>query len=674
MVPECKPSVLERLPLRARLVAKSVCTPKPSISTITDMRRLLELIDVSTDDLMHLYLPVCYVTLDPARIPRKDVYEPDHGSVETARHIHLAVLLIPAIQKNSLMGKYISDAAAEEMLPRFWAWAKFLQHSHAQLTHIPANERAEPLLYTSSLVAVGHFCDHDAINRDVAELDELFVVCGLGWRLASDRGIGVGRQRRRVYRGMQKLLDTTDGVLSPVEQALALSEIRGSVGGTELDLARVLVQHLKATPRRMQQGSNISFPDGALSILRRLSGPTPVDGDTSSSPLWAALVTSGITTVLVRILRSTVEATEAGLYFPDAHKTLVSLLYNFEWLLTSATGSADLPRALADGLLHSLLRLAGSRMQVNPVPEMLSELFDDIIPTNVYRASVLRAIAADINEIRRLAGLRTHVAPLFDDWERVAPRLDERLALYARYKAERVGVCGNPACLRKCAKADLRRCGTCKVSLYCSKACQRADWKDGDHRGICSTQRAVLFDGYGANLSLHDIEFLRFQMTHDLARTRVRAQALAQQGEATKHKQPVITLFEYATMSDDPVVDIDVYASAALREFRYDAEVYDGPAGPETVRAIGRLAEAYLARARRNVRTQLHIARVPVGGPVRQRHVPVMFVTDPLLCMEVMMIKAVAAPREEWDSPTVVGYCVKLLEERVGGRPEERHY
>jgi len=47
--------------------------------------------------------------------------------------------------------------------------------------------------------------------------------------------------------------------------------------------------------------------------------------------------------------------------------------------------------------------------------------------------------------------------------------------------------CGNKSCNKKVAESDLKFCGRCGKQKYCSKDCQRADWKN--HKVCCTASR-----------------------------------------------------------------------------------------------------------------------------------------------------------------------------------------
>jgi len=44
--------------------------------------------------------------------------------------------------------------------------------------------------------------------------------------------------------------------------------------------------------------------------------------------------------------------------------------------------------------------------------------------------------------------------------------------------------CGNRACIKKVKKSELKSCAGCGIQKYCSKDCQKADWKN--HKVICN--------------------------------------------------------------------------------------------------------------------------------------------------------------------------------------------
>lgn len=47
--------------------------------------------------------------------------------------------------------------------------------------------------------------------------------------------------------------------------------------------------------------------------------------------------------------------------------------------------------------------------------------------------------------------------------------------------------CGNKACTKKVKETDLKACGGCRTKKYCSKDCQKADWKE--HKAACTVSK-----------------------------------------------------------------------------------------------------------------------------------------------------------------------------------------
>eukprot|EP00980_Cylindrotheca_fusiformis_P000179 scaffold28_cov73-Cylindrotheca_fusiformis.AAC.2 len=65
--------------------------------------------------------------------------------------------------------------------------------------------------------------------------------------------------------------------------------------------------------------------------------------------------------------------------------------------------------------------------------------------------------------------------------------------IYADLKAQqKMGRCSR--CKEMKLSSDLKLCGGCRFRHYCSRDCQRADWKEGNHKGECSIIWDYLYD------------------------------------------------------------------------------------------------------------------------------------------------------------------------------------
>lgn len=50
---------------------------------------------------------------------------------------------------------------------------------------------------------------------------------------------------------------------------------------------------------------------------------------------------------------------------------------------------------------------------------------------------------------------------------------------------DRCDACDRTASQAGCANGKLKRCGRCKVTMYCSAACSSKGWKEGKHKAVC---------------------------------------------------------------------------------------------------------------------------------------------------------------------------------------------
>lgn len=68
------------------------------------------------------------------------------------------------------------------------------------------------------------------------------------------------------------------------------------------------------------------------------------------------------------------------------------------------------------------------------------------------------------------------------------PDIFDRINWRRDFKAagfdDRCDACDRTAVEAGCAVGRLKRCGRCKVAVYCSSACSRKDWKEGGHKAI----------------------------------------------------------------------------------------------------------------------------------------------------------------------------------------------
>ncbi|KAJ7049292.1 hypothetical protein C8F01DRAFT_1238675, partial [Mycena amicta] len=566
MLPECELSVLNNLPPYVKRIAMNVCSRYPSASALHDMDLLVKTLNSCPDDDLKFFLPLCYTLLDPLRLPTADHYDPAAVSAETALHIHLTVLLLPAILINPVMSTTAEISAV--MWPRFWAWVLFLHRNHAVITHIPAADRSETLLYTTILGLVGPFCSFPSIKVTVFASPEVLFVCAKGWKRIPYARWSSSERARTCCSHMHDLL--VDHQVAPVDISSFIPILLEATGGTFEDLVKTILNHFKHTPDTMSEEGHVEFPGRSLCLIIRLS-PKVHERLTSNRlslresnsrslcPLFTALVSGGLVPVLLRIL-STI--CETGLRFGHAWQTLQQALFVLTDILLTPVGSAHLATAIRCGLIHSVFKIAtsplGSRLE-----SLLVQFVVDLIPINLHRFGVVAALEKEMNAINKLIPATADQAEkafTLECWEHIEVLLDARISLHDQYSLgikNKLRMCANMKCGRICTKIELKRCSHCKTFVYCSRDCQSLDWREGRHRTSCGAYRSAYLDAYGTNLTSRDMSFLRFQLDHELsnARSRIVAKQVSALARGRSGQDLIVTRFKYT--SEDGALEID---------------------------------------------------------------------------------------------------------------------
>ncbi|KAJ7051768.1 hypothetical protein C8F01DRAFT_1174031 [Mycena amicta] len=641
MLPECKLSVLDNLSPYIRRLAKNVCSPRPSTTVFRDMEKMIQELDHCHNDDVKLFLPVAYAVIDPARLPTEEYYDPTMGPLETAVYIHIAIRLLPALGRNLVMT--LSPEIAAEMWPRFWALALFLDRNHSFLTHIPAAERSETLLYTTFLTIVGGFCHHPTIKIQVFASPDILLVSAKGWKHIHEFRWEKVTDMMWCYGHMHDLL--VDRFVVPSDLTPFIPALLEGTGGTFVDLADVMIRHFKSTTHAMSREEDVSFPGHGGAVRTR--GPL--------CAIWTALLSRGIVPVVLRIVGT---ICDTGIAYQEANTTLKLALFVLAEILVTASGSVHLPDAIRCGLIHSIIKISATAVEAG-LRDDLKEFLIDIIPANLHRFGVLAALADKMGELNKLSAadkFRLGASQCLYAWIAIQAPLKDRLSVYEKYCSEnrpKLKNCANMKCGRICDKYDLKCCSGCKTFFYCSRECQKKDWHGGGHRDACAAYGSAHSDAYGTNLSVREISFLRFQMDHDLAKARSQVVAKQASSIATGEEMTMVR-FNYGLWNagglDAVTIDVLPYR---------EIEAQLGGRAASWTNLVSRAEKS-------EGRTELHVARVCVVDRHCERYVPLPWCTSQPLRPELeKIVFEQSASFRNWEAPVMVKKYNKLLAARA---------
>ncbi|KAL0574360.1 hypothetical protein V5O48_007602 [Marasmius crinis-equi] len=210
------------------------------------------------------------------------------------------------------------------------------------------------------------------------------------------------------------------------------------------------------------------------------------------------------------------------------HFLLESLKDGLTWVIQMLDGHVILSMA-------KLVDIIREGHYINPTGDLegnMVTLMDAFKPFLLYR-SVLNRVARDIRITDATATLKIdgpgkRFWKAFEDLRAEAQRTK---AILREFDADETRGPGTASCCvhRECSRnnpgqavsADrptttkVQRCGGCRVATYCSRECQRADWKAG-HREKCKSLGLGPTIGDSGRISHLDIAFIKFLTHRDL--------------------------------------------------------------------------------------------------------------------------------------------------------------
>ncbi|KAJ6458527.1 hypothetical protein C8R45DRAFT_1031836, partial [Mycena sanguinolenta] len=162
--------------------------------------------------------------------------------------------------------------------------------------------------------------------------------------------------------------------------------------------------------------------------------------------------------------------------------------------------------------------------------------------------------------------------------------------------------CDDPECVKICPKHDLKRCGECQTTCYCSQTCRTNHWGRGGHRWTCGDLSLRQERDY-ARYSSRDRSFVRALIYHEYT---TRREEIASTRLIRMQQYPgqiMCLLFDFT----QPTCEIAVGPLEGLiRLGPFESEV------EQTTRSEGRI-ELHLMRVQHGVHRTIRIWPFPLG-------------------------------------------------------------
>ncbi|KAF8875944.1 hypothetical protein CPB85DRAFT_1443961 [Mucidula mucida] len=189
---------------------------------------------------------------------------------------------------------------------------------------------------------------------------------------------------------------------------------------------------------------------------------------------------------------------------------------------------------------------------------LVSAVLTDLL--NLYNACalhrpVLRASYKAIKKVMRrsLEDDIKQEGPVWEAWERLKVTVNERWQAKEDYiEAGPKDWCDNVSCqMFASPEFRLQQCG-CATAYYCSRTCQRVDWKSG-HKEWCNSRQQIVKDGKAIPTTRRDIQFFFAMAEGDYRRhsdpiNKLINDFLGAHGTSTVLPSPIVIQFDYVSV------------------------------------------------------------------------------------------------------------------------------
>ncbi|KAJ7744733.1 hypothetical protein DFH07DRAFT_834222 [Mycena maculata] len=480
------------------------------------------------------FLPLYYRLLDPARIPTGA--ELDASSADIIRANDIAVDMA-MLSLEAIFAIQPPLQTGADLWLRLFAWVQFVQMFRDLLSAgFKADIPSEEALLLGFVTFSRDICEHGQNKLMITSTAGFKSIAVRAWRcLVNNQDISL-------------LEDALYNSLPFIAIAPSLAhEIIDGAGGTIDDLATLVVRHfdlvLVEGPDTPLSRPRLGLIHYALEIWAHVDGMGVYLQGARESPqrLTLALIARGIVRPLTRVFCLVSSSAD-----PDSARVIEQCLILLGALFLTRDGYRVLRFALQSGLLHALLCSSQRVLSANAFQGLGFLLADILAPATVYYY-VLSDLWTAYSEVADNIDRDSFTDPQIG----VAWGIVERTTLH-RHDVLRSFESEDHVCRRACdnvqcgiikEKTRFWRCSGCFALFYCSKECQRLDWRRG-HRAFCSFYRSGHTDIH-LNYTSRERAFIRALLYHDFKENKFQIYRESAATWVTKPNAELVVFFDY---------------------------------------------------------------------------------------------------------------------------------
>ncbi|KAJ7056052.1 hypothetical protein C8F01DRAFT_1156669 [Mycena amicta] len=561
--PALQLAALDALPLTIRVnrIVSCARTAPPTQRGEHIERAILRMRSFNTGQKMAI-LPMLYSLLDPARLPTID--EIDAGALSESR-----VVLSICYQTPVSLGR--------DLWPRLWAWFEFCYLTWEKAFWLPMERRVAHYEAMLLLAALLHTTPH---TRQLLHSTPGFhIYLGKTWQLMCSPTREHEPHDESMLYALSNLFDGIDP-----SQTGVLDDLIEGVGGSFDHLAQCVLEFIDSTSgvRRIDftedSHSRRGTTPGKLiySICRfaaKVDQETMVETPIRPDHYGMGKLTIALISGPAEPLLSTLIATVLNLCQDAAPNALTAISYFLPLFINALHSASHISYAVNNGLFRALFTTASLNFDLKGHSpdgrDPLLIVLQRIIPVGCFDYDLLKQIVAAVGAMDAEVELHLKGSEFSISWRKLQSFLYERGILWKSVDRQLrshdqatslVKICDNLQCGKVDSSSRLRRCSSCQTAYYCSKSCQIADWRNGNHRKWCGAFEHMIL---GSHIEPH----FPFRARH-VIRAYVHAQYLANFDLICAKKLkaridypqggPFATFFDFVNIVDPMELEVEV--------------------------------------------------------------------------------------------------------------------
>ncbi|KAF7373735.1 MYND-type domain-containing protein [Mycena sanguinolenta] len=435
-------------------------------------------------------LPVPFALLDPARIPT--------GENVNTPAVQLAIEALMFLR----MSVDSESPAWPDLWPRVWTWIDFL-HTHRRVLPLPSGEPAWRFLLRFTSRWLCHAPTAELICSTVGVRSLIVHV----WMSLVNSAEVFDSEDLSTHLQFSYLCDFIRGGMH-IEDAANFSEVLEAAGGLSGLASLVVRSIIFCIPNHQTVVRRDAFFlfYNIMNFILQL--------ETIPENIYPSFVSAGIVPVFTSAVCAISNQASAETEFADGYNLLVAFgaLQIFLDVTPSYKSIGD---ALGAGLLQAIVYTIVICKNMDEGCLKTSPLFSlvaNTLPTSTVYHTVVSQLEEPLLHIQFLELFTPSFkkSPIYIPWKMFENLAEERIQIMKRIESKEEysrKACYSLQCGVIEKKIEFRRCAQCLYAYYCSKECQKQDWKHGGHRQACPSIRD--FRLRTQDLSPRNLSFMR---------------------------------------------------------------------------------------------------------------------------------------------------------------------